>query len=68
MIVFNKNNILNNDQINYSFVGQVFGKNLSNHLKSRLYPSYLSTLPKVQFEDVQSYEGMLLFSLIKLSH
>lgn len=54
---------LNIDRIHYSFVGQVFGKNLSNHLKSRIYPSYFSTLPKVQFEDVQSYEGICFFSV-----
>ncbi|VVC24406.1 Ribosomal protein S2, bacteria/mitochondria/plastid,Ribosomal protein S2 [Cinara cedri] len=36
------------------YLRKAFSKNLPNHIKSRICVSYLSTLPKMQHEDVQS--------------
>lgn len=43
--------------INNFCLGKIFGKNLTHNLKTRICPSYLSTLPKSQLDipqDVQS--------------
>lgn len=43
-------------------LGQVIGKNLSRHLQNRIWPSFMSTLPKTQLEDIQSsHNGKLSF-------
>jgi len=49
-----------------SCLGQIFGKNLHHNLKTRICPSYLSTLPKSQLDvaqDVQSFPDGKFFIL-----
>lgn len=46
----------------YFIIGKAFSKNLPKNVKSRICVSYLSTLSKVQHEDVRPfYDGKFYF-------
>lgn len=47
--------------LNIFILGQLFDKSLTNTLNRRIYPSYMSTFPKIQLEDKPSVEGTFQF-------
>lgn len=56
--------LLKHEYLMIPILGQVFGKNLLNHLKGRICQSNFSTLPKTHVEDVlSSYEGKFFYIL-----